>query len=90
VHGNARFWHKPPVRRIAAMRLLSGKTRRSIAAAKHCRVDLALAAIIFFGWPLSAGRALGLLVGINLITSGWAIVMAAFGGRSVARAGPRP
>jgi uncharacterized membrane protein HdeD (DUF308 family) len=44
--------------------------------------DLALAAIIILGWPLTAIWVLGLLVGINLITSGWAIVMAALVGRS--------
>ncbi len=48
--------------------------------------DLVLAAIIIIGLPLSAGWALGLIVGINLITSGWAIVMTALAGRSVARA----
>jgi uncharacterized membrane protein HdeD (DUF308 family) len=48
--------------------------------------DLALVAIIILGWPLSAGWALGLIVGINLITSGWAIVMAALAGRSAAQA----
>jgi uncharacterized membrane protein HdeD (DUF308 family) len=46
--------------------------------------DLALAAIIILGWPMTAGWALGLLVGINLITSGWAIVMTALAGRNVA------
>jgi len=44
--------------------------------------DLVLAAIIILGWPLTAVWALGLLVGVNLITSGWAIVMAALAGRS--------
>jgi len=48
--------------------------------------DLVLAAIIIIGMPLSAGWALGLLVGINLVTSGWAIVMTALAGRSVAQA----
>jgi uncharacterized membrane protein HdeD (DUF308 family) len=48
--------------------------------------DLALAAFIILGWPTTAAWALGLLVGINLITSGWAIVMAALAGRSVAKA----
>ncbi len=48
--------------------------------------DLALAAIIILGWPLTAGWALGLLVGINLITSGWAIAMAALAGRGIAQA----
>jgi|SRR5208337_512168 len=46
--------------------------------------DLALAAIIIFGWPITAAWTLGLLVGINLITSGVAIMMAAFAGRDVA------
>jgi uncharacterized membrane protein HdeD (DUF308 family) len=47
--------------------------------------DLALAAIIILGWPLTAVWALGLLVGINMITSGWAIVMAALAGRNAAQ-----
>jgi len=34
--------------------------------------------------------ALGLVVGINLITSGWAIVMAAYAGRRVAKAFMQP
>ena len=46
--------------------------------------DLALAALIILGWPMTAGWALGLLVGINLITSGWAIVTTALAGRNVA------
>jgi len=44
--------------------------------------DLALAAIIMSGWPTTGAWALGLLVGVNLVTSGWAIAMAAFAGRS--------
>ena len=48
--------------------------------------DLALAAIIILGWPGTAAWALGLLVGINLITSGWAIVMAAIAGRGLGKA----
>jgi uncharacterized membrane protein HdeD (DUF308 family) len=48
--------------------------------------DLVLAAVIILGWPMTAAWALGLLVGINLATSGWAIVMAAIAGRNVARA----
>jgi uncharacterized membrane protein HdeD (DUF308 family) len=52
--------------------------------------DLALAAIIILGWPTTAAWTLGLLVGINLITSGWAIVMAALAGRSVAQAVMQP
>src|SRR5208282_1336949 len=51
--------------------------------------DLLLAMVIILGWPISAVWALGLLVGINLLTSGWAIVMAAFAGRQVARMGTK-
>jgi uncharacterized membrane protein HdeD (DUF308 family) len=49
--------------------------------------DLVLAAIIIAGWPGTAVWALGLLVGINLLTSGCAIVMAALSGRAVASGG---
>jgi uncharacterized membrane protein HdeD (DUF308 family) len=45
--------------------------------------DLALAAIIIVGWPVTAIWALGLLVGVNLITSGWAIAMMALAGRNL-------
>jgi uncharacterized membrane protein HdeD (DUF308 family) len=48
--------------------------------------DLALAAIIIAGWPGTAVWALGLLVGVNLLTSGWAIVMAALSGRAASHA----
>ena len=48
--------------------------------------DLELAAIIILGWPMSAGWAFGLLVGINLTASGWAIVMAAPTRRNLAQA----
>jgi uncharacterized membrane protein HdeD (DUF308 family) len=48
--------------------------------------DLILAAIIILGWPISAVWVLGLLVGVNLITSGWAIVMAALAGRNAPHA----
>jgi uncharacterized membrane protein HdeD (DUF308 family) len=47
--------------------------------------DLLLAAVIIMTWPLSGVWALGLLVGINLLTTGWAIVMMALAGRHVAR-----
>lgn len=46
--------------------------------------DLALAAIIISGWPATGSWALGLIVGINLITSGWAIVMIALAARELA------
>ena len=52
--------------------------------------DLVLAAIMISGWPLTAIWALGLIVGINLLTSGLAIVMVAVGGRSMVRAAAQP
>lgn len=48
--------------------------------------DLALAAIIVIGWPMAAAWAIGVIVGVNLITSGWAIVAVALAGRKVAQA----
>ena len=47
--------------------------------------DLILAALIISGWPGSANWALGLIVGVNLITSGLAITMVALAGRSVVK-----
>jgi uncharacterized membrane protein HdeD (DUF308 family) len=43
--------------------------------------DLILAVLIIAGWPGSAGWALGIIVGMNLITSGLALVMAAIASR---------
>ncbi len=40
-------------------------------------VDLVLAGVIIAGWPGSFSWALGLIVGVNLITSGLAIIMVA-------------
>jgi uncharacterized membrane protein HdeD (DUF308 family) len=48
--------------------------------------DILLAAIIISGWPGTASWALGLIVGINLITSGLAITMVACAGRSILKA----
>jgi uncharacterized membrane protein HdeD (DUF308 family) len=45
--------------------------------------DLVLAGLIISGWPGTVSWALGLIVGVNLITSGLAITMAALAGRSV-------
>jgi uncharacterized membrane protein HdeD (DUF308 family) len=50
--------------------------------------DLVLAALIIVSWPLSAAWFLGLLAGINLITSGWAIIVAALAGRNLTRTAP--
>jgi uncharacterized membrane protein HdeD (DUF308 family) len=47
--------------------------------------DLFLAGILIVYWPVSAAWALGLIVGINLITSGVAIVTAAVEARNIAQ-----
>jgi uncharacterized membrane protein HdeD (DUF308 family) len=47
--------------------------------------DLVLAAIIIMGWPGTAVWALGLLVGVNLLLSGCAVMAAALAGRDAAR-----
>jgi len=49
-------------------------------------VDLVLAGVIISGWPQSANWALGLVVGVNLITSGLAITMMAVTARKVGSA----
>ena len=48
--------------------------------------DLVLAGLMISGWPGTAIWAVGLIVGVNLITSGLAITMAALAGRSVLNA----
>jgi len=48
--------------------------------------DLILAALIIKGWPSTATWALGLIAGVNLITSGLAITMVALAGRGVVKA----
>lgn len=48
--------------------------------------DLILVAIIVSSWPLSAAWTLGLIAGVNLLTSGWAIVMTAFAARDAIKA----
>jgi uncharacterized membrane protein HdeD (DUF308 family) len=45
--------------------------------------DLVLVVLIVLGWPMTAAWTLGILVAVNLVTSGWAILMAAFAGRSL-------
>jgi uncharacterized membrane protein HdeD (DUF308 family) len=47
--------------------------------------DLILAWLMISGWPGTAIWALGLIAGINLITSGLAIAMAAIAGRSLVK-----
>lgn len=48
--------------------------------------DLALATVVVVAWPASTGWALGIVAGVSLISSGWAIAMAALAGREMARA----
>ena len=45
--------------------------------------DLVLAAIIISGWPGTVDWTLGLLAGVSLLTSGWAIVMVALSARNL-------
>jgi uncharacterized membrane protein HdeD (DUF308 family) len=52
-------------------------------------VDLILAALIISGWPGTAGWVLGLIVGVNLITSGIAIIMVAVTARRFVRVAER-
>ncbi len=47
--------------------------------------DLILVAIIVMSWPLSAAWMLGLLAGVNLVTSGVALVMTAFAARDAVK-----
>jgi len=47
-------------------------------------IDLVLAAIIVAGWPASAAWALGVVVGVNLISSGLAITVVAITVRRMA------
>ena len=47
--------------------------------------DLILVAIIIYNWPISADWMLGLLAGVNLFTSGVAIVMTAFAAREMVK-----
>jgi uncharacterized membrane protein HdeD (DUF308 family) len=47
--------------------------------------DLILAGIIIAGWPGTAAWALGLIVGVNLITSGAAITTVALAAREVVK-----
>ena len=49
-------------------------------------VDLVLAVMIFAGLPATAAWALGLLVGINMIFGGWALVLLLLAARKAATA----
>ena len=50
-------------------------------------VDLLLAFLIWDGWPSSAGWAIGLLVGINMVFVGVSLIMTALAARTMA---PQP
>jgi uncharacterized membrane protein HdeD (DUF308 family) len=47
-------------------------------------VDLLLACLIWDGWPSSAGWAIGLLVGINMVFVGISLIMTALAARKMA------
>jgi uncharacterized membrane protein HdeD (DUF308 family) len=47
-------------------------------------VDLLLAGLIFSGLPGSAAWALGIIIGVNLIFGGWALIAMALAGRAAA------
>ena len=47
-------------------------------------VDLLLAFLIWDGWPSSAGWAIGLLVGINMVFVGLSLIMTALAARTMA------
>lgn len=49
-------------------------------------LSLALAGLILVGWPSTAVWAVGLLLGVNLVTTGIALVAIAMGGRRISRA----
>ena len=46
-------------------------------------VDLILAALIIKGWPSTASWALGLILGVNLFSSGLAVIMVALAGKTL-------
>jgi len=48
-------------------------------------LSLALAGLILVGWPGTAAWAVGLLLGVNLLTTGIAMAAIAMGGRRIAR-----
>jgi uncharacterized membrane protein HdeD (DUF308 family) len=50
-------------------------------------VDLFLAYLIWDGWPSSAGWAIGLLVGINMVFVGVSLIMTALAARTMAPGG---
>ena len=47
--------------------------------------DLVLAWLMISGWPGTASCAIGLIIGVNLFTSGLAITMLALAGRSLVK-----
>lgn len=53
-------------------------------------LSLALAGLILVGWPATAAWAIGLLVGVNLLTTGIALAAVAMGARRMGRTEARP
>lgn len=53
-------------------------------------LSLVLAGLILAGWPSTAVWAVGLLFGINLLTTGFAMIAVAMGGRRMERARAQP
>jgi len=50
-------------------------------------VSLLLAGLLWVNWPSSAAWAVGLLLGVALLSSGISMILVAWGGRRAARAG---
>ena len=49
-------------------------------------VTIALAVVIFSQWPISGNWAIGILVGINLLLTGWAILAAGLAAKNLSSA----
>ncbi len=77
VDGVAELW--------LATRMADQPGRTSIAASGG--LSLVLAALLWVGFPASAGWAIGLLVGISLLTTGLSMAIVAYTGRPIDDAG---
>ncbi len=64
-----------------AVRMADQPGRASLAASGL--ISLVLAALLWVGFPASAGWAIGLLVGISLLTTGLSMAIVAYTGRSI-------
>jgi hypothetical protein len=74
VVGYSRLAGADEERTLARLRGLSSDLIKLLASGI---ADLVLAPIIISGWPGTVDRTLGLLAGVSLLTSGWAIVIVA-------------